>query len=83
MKKATFLNAKDGKIEVTYRDTTGLTKTVTVGTTMEIALLATYVDFSESMCSSSMDFADEYGFAFPSAAWDLLNRGLESQLEIA
>lgn len=75
--KVTFLNAKDGKIEITYRKADGTHNTIAVGSHMEVAASAAYLDFSESYCSSSMDFADEYGFAFPSEAWSMLERGLE------
>jgi hypothetical protein len=77
MKKVTFLNAKDGKIQVTYTTETG-ENTVEAANSMDVTLLANYLDFSDTMCSSSMDFADEYGFPFQSAAWDMLHRGLEA-----
>jgi hypothetical protein len=77
MKKVTFLNAKDGKIEITYVNEVGGLNTVVASNEMDVAMFAKYLDFSESMCSSSMDFANEYGFAFRSGAWTMLENGLE------
>lgn len=74
--KVTFLSAKDGSIEITYRTADGSHKTVVANTTKDVTTYAGFLDFSEAYCSSSMDFADEYGFAFPSEAWSMLERGL-------
>ena len=73
MVKAKFLAAKDGKIEVTIEGG----RVLVVESSEDVAFLNGLVDFTTANCSSSMDFADEYGFPYPSAAWDMLSRGLE------
>lgn len=73
MVKAKFLAAMDGKIEITIENGYVLK----ADSAEDIAFLNGLVDFSTANCSSSMDFANEYGFPYPSAAWDMLNRGLE------
>ena len=73
MVKAKFLAAMDGKIEITIEGGNVLK----ADSVEDIAFLNGLVDFSTANCSSSMDFANEYGFPYPSAAWDMLNRGLE------
>lgn len=73
MMLVTFLNAKDGAVEAT----TSFGLTLTFKTPEQLAGVAKTLDFSNAYHSSSMDFADEYGFPFPSAAWDLVQRGLE------
>ena len=80
MVKATFLAAKDGKIVITLENTEGLepARTIEVESSDDIAFLKDLVDFSDAFASSSMDFANEYGFPYPSAAWDMLERGLEA-----
>jgi hypothetical protein len=78
--KVTFLNAKDGKIEITYTTKTGVSNTVVASDAMEVAMFAKFLDFSEAYCSSSMDFADEYGFVNGTAAWDMLHRGLDMEI---
>ena len=77
MVKATFIAAKDGKIEITIEGGNVLK----ADSAEDIAFLNGLVDFSTFNCSSSMDFANEYGFSYPSAAWDMLNQGLEMSYE--
>jgi len=74
MVKAKFLAAKDGKIVITLEGD----NQIEVDSSDDIAFLKDLVDFSEAFASSSMDFANEYGFPYPSAAWDMLERGLEA-----
>lgn len=73
MVKAKFLSAVDGNIVVTIEDGHQLV----MSSSEDVAHLADLVDFSTALCSSSMDFADEYGFSNSTAAWDIFNRGLE------
>jgi hypothetical protein len=74
MVRAMFLAAKDGKIEVTLEGG----QVLKIESSEDVAFLNGLVDFTTANCSSSMDWAHEYGFSYPSAAWDMLNRGLES-----
>ena len=76
MIKVTFLNAKNGKVEL-Y---SGIDNLIAVAGDSEV-LAATIrelnLDFSEAYASSSMDHANEYGFPFRSAAWSIVENALE------
>jgi len=74
MIKATFLSAVDGKLVAAL---SGGAQVIMHGSD-EVAVVAKFVDFSEIMCSSSMDFADEYGFSHASGAWEMFNRAFEA-----
>ena len=73
MLKATFMTAQNGTIVV---DTEGGAQWI-MRNEQDVANATQFVDFSNLYFSSSMDFADEYGFPFASAAWDMFHRGLE------
>lgn len=77
MVNVTFLAAKDGKIEITIEGG----HVLQAESSKDIAFLNGLVDFSTANCSSSMDFANEYGFSYPSAAWDMITQGLEMSNE--
>lgn len=67
-----FVSAKDGKLEMILRDGTELPLTDDV----ELIALAVGSHGLEGYLTSSMDFADEYGFARPRGARDLFERAM-------
>lgn len=67
-----FVSAKDGKLEMILRDGTKLPLTDDVN----LIALAVGSHGLEGYLTSSMDFADQYGFARPRGARDLLERAM-------
>jgi len=74
MVRAMFLAAKDGKIEVTLEGG----QVLKIESSEDVAFLNGLVDFTTANCSSSMDFASEYGFQTNNGAWEMLEAGLEA-----
>lgn len=73
MVRAKFLSAVDGAVVLTLQNG----REIALKSPEDVAFLADLVDFRTARCSSSMDFADEYGFEHATGAWSMLNRGLE------
>lgn len=74
MLKAKFLSAVDGKLVATLPGGAE----VIMRSSDEVASVSKFVDFSDAACSSSMDFADEYGFSHATGAWEMFNRAYEA-----
>jgi hypothetical protein len=72
-----FISANDGKIEL-YDSVDNLI--IASGDYLELAVAINglNLDLTNAYASSSMDFADEYGFATHSGAYDLLTMALEA-----
>jgi hypothetical protein len=73
MVRAKFLSAVDGAVVLTLQNG----RQITLKSAEDVAFLADLVDFRHALVSSSMDYADEYGFEHATGAWSMLNRGLE------
>ena len=73
MVKAKFLSAVDGTIVLTIEGG----RQFVLESAEDVDFLNGLVDFSTAAVSSSMDFADEYGFEHATRAWSMFNRGLE------
>jgi hypothetical protein len=74
-----FVSAKDGKLEMVLRDGTELPLTDDVN----LIALAVGSHGLEGYLTSSMDFADQYGFARPRGARDLLERAMAIHADVA
>ena len=74
-----FVSAKDGKLEMILRDGTELPLTDDVN----LIALAVGSHGLEGYLTSSMDFADQYGFARPRSARDLLERAMAIHANVA
>ena len=72
-REITFISANEGKIEF-YMDNALVFAS---GDLDELARVMPEMDLRDAMASSSMDFADEYGFATHSGAYDLLTQAIE------
>ncbi len=76
MKNVTFISADEGKIKLFG----GLDDLIIEsGDVNELAEALKTLDLRDAAASSSMDFADEYGFATHSGAYDLLTAALEAK----
>lgn len=73
-----FVSAVDGKLEMILCDGTKLPLTDDVN----LIALAIGSHGLEGYLTSSMDFADEYGFAHPHSARDLLERAIAIHAEV-
>jgi len=73
--QVTFIAANDGKIEL-FAGLDDLI--VATGDVNELATALKSLDISGAAASSSMDFADEYGFNTYHGAIDLLTSALET-----
>ena len=76
MKNVTFIAANEGKIEL-FDDVDSMI--IATGDVNELAEALKTLDLRDAAASSSMDFADEYGFATHSGAYDLLTAALEAK----
>ena len=74
MKNVTFIAANEGKIEFFADEYTPFLATNDV---VVLAEALKSMDLSGAAASSSMDFADEYGFDTYNGAYDLLNSAME------
>ena len=79
MTAVTFISANEGKLEL-YSGLDQLI--VTSDDAMELAVVmdSLDLDLSGAAGSSSLDFADEYGFATSHGALDLLTQALEMRV---
>lgn len=75
MVNAKFLSAVDGAVVVTLEGG----REIVMKSPEDVAFLVGLVDFSTALASSSMDFADEYGFTHATDAWAML---MESWLHL-
>lgn len=73
-----FVSAEDGKLEMILKDGTKLPLTDDAN----LIALAVGSHGLEGYLSSSMDFADEYGFARPRSARDLLERAMAIHADV-
>jgi hypothetical protein len=73
MVNAKFLSAVDGTVVVTLEGG----RQIVMKSPEDVAFLVGLVDFSTALTSSSMDFADEYGFTHATGAWSMLDLGME------
>jgi len=76
MKNVTFIAANEGKIEL-FDDVDSMI--IATGDVNELAEALKTLDLRDAMASSSMDFADEYGFDTYHGAYDLLTAALEAK----
>ena len=76
MKNVTFIAANEGKIELFLDADTPI---VSTGDVAELAEALKTLDVRNAAASSSMDFADEYGFDTYHGAYDLLTAALEAK----
>ena len=76
MKNVTFIAANEGKIEL-YADVD--TMIIATSDVNELAEALKTLDISGAAGSSSLDFADEYGFDTYHGAIDLLTAALEAK----
>jgi len=76
MKNVTFISADEGKIKLFG----GLDDLIIEsGDVNELAEALKTLDLRDAAASSSMDFADEYGFDTHHGAYDLLTAALEAK----
>lgn len=69
----TFISADEGKLQFWMDDQ----MVYASGDVEDLSIVLREMDLSEAMCSSSLDFAAEYGFENHSAAKELLTQALE------
>ena len=69
----TFISADEGKLQFWMDDQLVFAS----GDVDQLTIVLREMDLSEAMCSSSLDFAAEYGFQNHSAAYELLTQALE------
>ena len=69
----TFISADEGKLQFWMDDQMVFAS----GDVDQLTIVLREMDLSEAMCSSSLDFAAEYGFQNHSAALELLTQALE------
>ena len=69
----TFISADEGKLQFWMDDQMVFAS----GDVDQLTIVLREMDLSEAMCSSSLDFAAEYGFQNHSAAYELLTQALE------
>ncbi len=74
--KAKFLNCKDGTVEVTM-DNNDIHTFTSSEEMAEFIRDNGYNVLEDVYCSSSMDFASEYGFQTDSGAWDMVQEALD------
>ena len=72
-REITFISANEGKLEFYMDDTLVFAS----GNIDELARVMPEMDLTGAYGSSSLDFADEYGFATHSGAYDLLTQAIE------
>jgi hypothetical protein len=73
-REITFISADAGKLNF-FTDVD--TMVFSSGDVEELTTVLREMDLSNAYCSSSMDFASEYGFMNNTAAYDLLTIALE------
>jgi hypothetical protein len=73
-----FLNAADAAIVVTVNDTVVATDVQTADALVQVFLTHNIKEQDVFMCSSSIDFAEEEGFANDASAHNIIDEALDT-----